>query len=142
MFLLGSKHKYLTKSQRIATQERNWEIEKNNLERQNKIYKEYDELTKSNSRKLSASKKALIFLFINCSLIEIFTAWVTVQNIKLAFTMGTQPDFTPLVALIGAVVGEVIGLASYYIKSTKENTEGGIIYESAAAQNFENPPVG
>ena len=44
------------------------------------------------------------------------------------------PDFTPLVTLIGAVVSEVIGFAIYAIKSAKENTEGGIIYETTMAK--------
>ena len=39
-------------------------------------------------------------------------------------------DFSPIVTLIGAVVGEVIGFAIYAAKSTKENTEGGIIYQN------------
>ena len=42
-----------------------------------------------------------------------------------------MPDFTPLVTLIGAVVSEVIGFAIYAIKSAKENTSGGIVYETA-----------
>lgn len=39
-------------------------------------------------------------------------------------------DFSPIVTLIGAVVGEVIGFAIYAAKSTKENTEGGIVYQN------------
>ena len=41
-----------------------------------------------------------------------------------------MPDFTPLVTLIGAVVSEVIGFGVYSLKSTKENTVGGIVYDS------------
>ena len=41
------------------------------------------------------------------------------------------PDFSPLVALIGAVIGEVIGFAVYSLKSAKENTKNGIVYEQA-----------
>lgn len=40
-------------------------------------------------------------------------------------------DFSPLTALIGAIVTEVIGYAVYSIKSMKENTKGGITYETA-----------
>jgi hypothetical protein len=43
----------------------------------------------------------------------------------------TAPDFSPLITLIGAVVSEVIGFAIYSIKAAKENTKGGIVYESA-----------
>lgn len=79
----------------------------------------------------------LIFLFLNCTIIEIFTGFITIKDIQLAYTSGISPDFTPLVALIGAVIGEVIGLAAYYVKSTKENTIGGITYAAAMQNNFE-----
>ena len=127
---------YLDKAKKIQHEEENWEIEKENLKKRNKIYEEYDELCRTNTNKLSTSKKALIFLFISCSIIEIFTMWVTIQSLTLAFTMGLMPDFTPLVTLIGTVVGEVVGLGAYYIKAAKENTSGGIKYESAAAHGF------
>lgn len=39
-----------------------------------------------------------------------------------------------MTALIGAVVTEVIGYAIYTIKATKENTKGGITYETAMRQ--------
>ena len=53
-----------------------------------------------------------------------------VKMLSLAFVAGTMIDFTPLVAIIGAVVGEVFGYAIYSLKSTKENTVGGIVYDS------------
>lgn len=139
LFLNKNKESYLKKSDQITKEEENWEIEKENLKRQNVIRGEYKELTKSAPSKLSTSKKALIFLFINCSLIEIFTLWVTIKSVNLAMMMGISPDFTPLITLIGAVVSEVVGLAAYYVKSTKENISGGIVYESAAAANFQQP---
>jgi hypothetical protein len=40
------------------------------------------------------------------------------------------PDLSPLMALISSVVAEVIGFAIYSLKSVRENTEGGIIYET------------
>lgn len=40
-------------------------------------------------------------------------------------------DFGPLTMLITAVVSEVIGFAIYAVKSTKENTVGGIVYDTA-----------
>lgn len=131
------KYKYLDESKKITQEEEKWEIEKENLKRRNKIREEYDDLVKSTPNKLSMSKKALIFLFISCTFIEIFTAWVTLKSISLAFAMGIMPDFTPLVTLIGAVVGEVVALGAYYAKSAKENTTGGITYESAAAHDFD-----
>ena len=113
---------YLDKSKTINEEEKNWEIERENIKRRNKIREEYDELTRTPSTKLSTSKKALIFLFISCTIIEIFTIWVTIQSLSLAFAMGLMPDFTPLVTLIGTVVGEVIALGAYYAKAAKENT--------------------
>ena len=53
-----------------------------------------------------------------------------------------NPDFTPLVALIGAVVSEVVGYAVYALKSAKENTVGGITYESAMRQIDEDKAKG
>ena len=47
-------------------------------------------------------------------------------------------DFTPLVTLIGTIVSEVFGYAIYALKSTKENTVGGIVYDMAI-QNIDNP---
>ena len=81
-------------------------------------------------KKIPTTKKLMCFLFINCSLIELFTGWVTIQNIALARDMGLPLDFTPLVTLIGTVVGEVLSFAVYAAKSIKENTKGGIIYDS------------
>ena len=61
-----------------------------------------------------------------------------VKMLSLAFVAGTMIDFTPLVALIGAVVGEVFGYAIYSLKSTKENTVGGIVYDSVIKNNSDN----
>lgn len=92
---------------------------------------------KKKIKKIPTSKKLILFLFLNCTLIELFTAWVTIKSLYLAETFLIVPDFTPLVSLIGAVLGEVIGYAVYAIKSAKENSQGGIVFESAAAKNFD-----
>ena len=131
LLLNGSKEKYEKRQKEINEKAENWEIERENIKKCNDIRDEYNQLTKSKTDKLSMSKKALIFLFINCTLVEIFTGWVTVKSFALAFAMGIMPDFSPLLAIIGAVVGEVIGLMTYYAKSTKENTVGGIVYENS-----------
>ena len=52
------------------------------------------------------------------------------------------PDFTPLVTLIGAVISEVIGYAIYSLKAMKENTSGGIVYDSDIGNNDNNNSVG
>ena len=70
----------------------------------------------------TTSKKLILFLFINCTVIELFTMYVTLKQFSLALAIGGMIDFTPLVTLIGAVVGEVISFAVYALKSTKENT--------------------
>ena len=137
LYLLKSKETYLKKAEQLTKEEANWEIEKENIKRRNDIRNEYQQLTKSTPKQLPTSKKALIFLLVNCSLIEIFTLWVTIKSINLATIMGIIPDFTPLITLIGAIVGEVIGLVAYYAKSAKENSIGGIVYERAAAANFQ-----
>jgi hypothetical protein len=82
-------------------------------------------------KKISTTKILIAFLFINRTLLEIFTGWVTVENLILARDFGISIDFTPLVTLIGIVLGEVFGFAVYAAKSTKENTAGGIQYEAA-----------
>ena len=139
LFLKKKSKVFLDKSEQIDQEEQNWAIEKENIKRRKRIHDEYKELTESTPTKLSMSKKALIFLFVNCSLLEIFTGYITVKTITLAAETGMSPDFTPLITIIGTVVGEVIGLACYYAKSTKENTVGGITYDSAAANNFGYP---
>ena len=92
--------------------------------------------------KIPTSKLLILFLFINCTLIELFTGWTTVQSFKLANELMITPDFTPLVTLIGAVVSEVIGYAIYSLKAMKENTSGGIVYDSALNNNDNNNSVG
>lgn len=71
----------------------------------------------------------ILFLFINCTLVELFTGYITIVDLSIAKITG-MVDFSPIVTLIGAVVGEVIGFAIYAAKSTKENTEGGIVYQN------------
>lgn len=82
-------------------------------------------------KKIPTSKLLILFLFINCTVIEIFTGWAMVKMLSIALITGLSIDFTPLVALIGAVVGEVFGYAIYSLKSAKENSVGGIVYDSA-----------
>ena len=88
--------------------------------------------------KLSMSKKLMIFLFANCTLIELFTFFIILYSFPYAKACGVTPDLTPLNTLIGVGVSEVIGFAIYGLKSTFENRKGGIIYDTAMAnQNKE-----
>lgn len=114
-----------------------WEQEKKAIKIQQQIHKERRKLLNPFA-KISFSKWLIFFLFLNCTGLEIFTAWVTVQTIQLAFATGAIIDFSPLVTLIGLVVGEVIGYGIYSLKSVKENTKGGIIYDS----NIQNNSMG
>ena len=120
-----SRTYYLRQAKNISEQEKNWEIEKDNLTRINNLKKEKQEF-KTSSKKISASKILMAFLFLNCTGIELYTGYI----INKMFSYGMVPDFSPLLALIGAVVGEVVALAVYFIKSAKENTQGGIVYQS------------
>lgn len=92
-------------------------------------------------KKITVTKLIVFFLFVNCTLIELFTGWVTIQSINLAKDLMLTIDYTPLVTLIGAVVGEVIGFAVYALKSVKENTAGGIVYERAFREMNGEPPA-
>lgn len=88
------------------------------------------------NKKISTTKKIVLFLFINCTIIELFTGWVTIQSLMLAENYMMPVDFTPLVTLIGAVVSEVLGFAIYAVKSAKENSKGGIVYDTTIGVNF------
>ncbi len=39
-------------------------------------------------------------------------------------------DFTPLVGLISAIAGQVVIVLGYFVKSSKENSAGGITYQA------------
>lgn len=106
-----------------------WQEEKQIIQQEQKILQQKQEL-QPKKKFLSTSKLIILFLFINCTLLEIFTCYVTLENIRIAQTIGSV-DFTPLVTLISTVVGEVISFAIYSAKASKENTKGGIVYDSA-----------
>lgn len=120
--------------------EADWAKEKDIIERKNKIELEKKAIK---PKKITTTKLLLLFLFLNCTAIEIFTGWVTIQEIIIAKNSYTYSniDFSPLVTLIGAVVGEVIGFAVYALKSIKENTKNGIIYDTAM-HKINNETVG
>lgn len=109
----------------IDKEQKQWEKEKKILDHKLKIEKE----KRKYKKKISTSKLLIFFLFLNCTLIELFTGYITIKSFALAEIIGYAPDFTPLVTLIGAVVGEVIGFAVYSIKAKAENTQGGIDFE-------------
>lgn len=81
--------------------------------------------------KPSTTKLFITFLFCSCLAIEIFTGIVTWKSMTLAYEVAIQPDFTPLVALISAIVSEVVSFAVQALKSAKENCKGGIVQDIA-----------
>lgn len=118
----------------LEDEEKRWAQEKHLIQRKNKINEEKKKL-KDNKTAISTTKLIVAFLFINCTIIEIFTGWVTIKSLEMAAITGQPADLTPLVTLVGAVVSEIIGFAVYAAKSAKENSKGGITYD-LAMRNF------
>lgn len=122
------------KERYVLSQEKIWNKEKEILEREYRIKAERKSLKekfKEKKDKIANSKLLIWFLFINCTIIELFTIWVIYRELGLAAEGILAPDLSPLMALITTVVAEVIGFGIYALKSTKENTEGGIVFETA-----------
>lgn len=118
---------------------RRWERERVVLESEQEIAEERHILEqRSWQRKLPFSKLLMIFLFINFTILEIFTGWVTISSFTLAYAIGVAPDFTPLITLLGAVIGETLSFGIYSAKAKAENTKGGVVFESAMQQQEEN----
>lgn len=111
----------------LRKKQKAWKEEKDIILEQLELKQQKDKI--KGKKSLSTSKKIMLFLLINCTLIEIFTGYITLIDLELARTTG-MVDFTPIVTLISAVVGEVIGFAIYSAKSAKQNTQGGIVYQS------------
>lgn len=131
------------RKQRIIEEERKWSREKKLIERERKIKKEKRSFYFLPFQNVTTNKKLIWFLFLNCTLLEIFVCYITLKSFDLAIYTASNPDFTPLVTLVGAVVGEVIGYAIYAMKATKENSVGGITYDMAMAEKSLNdePPL-
>ena len=109
---------------------KNWESDKQLLIAREKIRKQKEQIFKDRKQKkkqITTTKRLMFFLFLSCSAIQVFTMYVTLRSMEL----GLGPDFGPLQMLISAIVAEVIGFAIYSVKALKQNTKGGIIYDSA-----------
>lgn len=117
----------------VSFNEKIWAERKSLIERQNVIDAEQKELTEARKKIKfpSWSKLLLIILFINFTILEIFVGWVTIHSFAIASIIGVMPDFTPLITLLGAVIGETVSYGIYSAKSKAENTEGGVVYEKA-----------
>lgn len=124
------------KQTRINIQAKDWDKEKQYLNLQQDMKHEREQIKnkyKEQKRKLTTTKFLMFFLFISCSVVELFTIYITIKIINVGFEI----DLTPLTMLITAVVAEVIGFAIYSLKSSKENTKGGIIYETALLKQIQ-----
>lgn len=110
---------------------KNWEYNKQLYQQSQQIKLDKISIKEKYKKKHTTSKLLISFLFINCILIEVYGCYVTQQEIELAKLTGMTPNLTPLISIISAIVGEVIGYAIYSIKATKENTKGGITYDMA-----------
>lgn len=117
----------------VSFNEKIWAERKSLIERQNVIDAEQKELTEARKKIKfpSWSKLLLIILFINFTILEIFVGWVTIHSFAIASVIGAMPDFTPLITLLGAVIGETVSYGIYSAKSKAENTQNGITYELA-----------
>lgn len=125
------------KEKRAEVERRRWEREKIVLQSQQQIEEERYKLKKRSwDVKLPFSKLLMIFLFINFTILEIFTGWVTISSFTLAYAIGVMPDFTPLITLLGAIIGETLSFGIYSAKAKAENTKGGVVFESAMQQDI------
>lgn len=127
------------KERQLKKERRQWQETKKYLTQKRQLVKDKQQFF--NIHFPSTSKLLTFFLFLNCTAIELFTGWVTIQNIEIARQTMTSPDLSPLVTLIGAVVGETIGFAIYSLKAMKENCQGGIVYEQALSKNQQEEEV-
>lgn len=77
----------------------------------------------------STSKIVLIVAAILCVEILFFCQWMIVKT----------GDTNALYAMVGSVVSFVPVVLGYMVKSTRENTKSGIVYETAMAQLQQTP---
>ena len=77
--------------------------------------------------KTTTSKFLMFFLFGSCTVIEAFTLIIIVKGMNMGYGITTGP----LEMLISSLFTEVAGFAVYSLKAAKQNTKGGIIYETA-----------
>ena len=132
------------RKRRLDAKVTRWEIRKNELTVLQNIKQERATITcKEEKSKLAFGKWLMIFLFINFTLLELFTCAITVYSFSLAFAIGMMPDFTPLITLLGSVIGETLSFGIYCAKSKAENTKGGIVYETTLKKlDNDDEPLG
>lgn len=104
-----------------------YEKKMENLKRKNEIAKQRNELIAEKNKykkKTTTSKFLLIVVILLCIEIIAFSQYVMI----------TFQDVTALYTLIGVPVTIVPVALGYYYKSKSENSEGGIVFETAMRQ--------
>ena len=124
----------MTMKEKVLKKLEKWQSKRQMLKLKQQIKKEKRELKEIGRKKITTTKFLMYFLFLSCTMVEVFTLYITLHTINL----GLMPDYGPLQMLITAVVSEVIGFAIYALKSTKENTKGGIVYQTAIMNQQQN----
>ena len=124
---------YTREKEQIQKQKEDWQKEKEILTLKKELKQDKKNFKGKDNKKLTTTKLLMFFLFVNCTIIEVFTLGITVFQLKT----GYGADLTPLQMLITSVVGQVIAFAIYSLKSLKENTKGGIIYDTTMF-NYQN----
>lgn len=112
----------------LQKQRQLWQLQKQALIQKEQIKKEKREIKEKYKQKskFAFSKFLIFFLFLNCTVVEVITFILTFKTVQLGVI-----DFSSLQMLITAIVGEVIGFSIYALKSLKQNTTGGIVYQTA-----------
>ena len=124
------RKKQLEKEVQLWQKEKELIIIRQNLQEEKKQIRNK---RKSKKKKMAMSKFLMLFLFASCSIVEIFTLYATVKCMNMG-----QIDFSPLQSLIAAIITETVGYAVYSLKSMKQNTSGGIVYETALLEYKNN----
>jgi len=87
-------------------------------------------------RKRNKGKKKIAFSKIIFAGVSIMTISVVIFSCKMMYVTG---DLSPLAYLIPSVFAELATATGfYYKKAEKENTKGGIVYDSAMAERTNN----
>lgn len=87
-------------------------------------------------RKRNKGKKKIAFSKIIFAGVSIMTISVVIFSCKMMYVTG---DLSPLAYLIPSVFAELATATGfYYKKAERENTKGGIVYDSAMAEKVNN----
>lgn len=87
-------------------------------------------------KRRAKGKKKIAFSKIIFAGVSIMTISVVIFSCKMMYVTG---DLSPLAYLIPSVFAELATATGfYYKKAEKENTKGGIVYDSAMAEKVNN----